>query len=60
MKLNKYPYRIKIDDEIKSNIEFLRKNKIKVSHIIRETIRKPLLDKCIEFKLELTKEILPF
>ena len=60
MKINTEILTIKIDKETKSYIEYLRKNSINPSHIIREAIRQPLKHKCIEFKIKLFKPKLPF
>ena len=40
---------IRIDNEIASNIAFLKQHKIKYTDIIREAIREPLNNKCKEF-----------
>lgn len=60
MKLNKYPYRIKIDEEIKNYIYFLNKNKINSAKIIRNSMKESLKNKCIEFKFKQKQIKYPF
>lgn len=60
MKLNKYPYRIKIDEEIKNYIDFLNKNKINSAKIIRNYMKESLKNKCIEFKFKQKQIKYPF
>jgi len=50
----------RIDAEIQSYINYLKKNNINHSHIIRESIREKLRLKCKEFNYKQNKEYLPF
>ncbi len=50
----------RIDPEIQRYINYLKKNKVNHTHIIRETIKKELKKKCIEFQIKSKKEYYPF
>jgi len=42
----------RIDSEIRDYINFLKLHKINHSNIIRESIKKELKNKCLEFKIK--------
>jgi hypothetical protein len=60
MLIQKYLYRIKINDEVKQYIDVLKKHNIKTSSIIRKAMLLALKEKCNEIKVEIKKAKTPF
>jgi len=60
MLIQKYLYRIKINDEIKQYFDILKKQNIKTSTIVRKAILLALKEKCNEIKVEIKRAKTPF